>query len=74
MQRPEETSFVEEPNVPAARAAAVCGRKEKESPRTNQKRFDQINKATPETMAVGYPFCMAMMETRSNPGRWRTRC
>jgi Fe-S oxidoreductase len=37
-------------------------KEEKEGTRINQKRFDQINEATPETMAVGCPFCMTMME------------
>ena len=47
-------------------------KEEKEGTRINQKRFDQINEATPETMAVGCPFCMRMMEdalkSRSNGG------
>jgi Fe-S oxidoreductase len=33
-------------------------KEEKEGTRINQKRFDQINEATP----VGCPFCMTMME------------
>jgi Fe-S oxidoreductase len=37
-------------------------KEEKEGTRINQKRFDQINEAKPETMAVALPFCMAMME------------
>jgi Fe-S oxidoreductase len=38
--------------------------KEEEKPggRINQKRFDQLSEANPETVAVGYPFCMTMME------------
>jgi heterodisulfide reductase subunit D len=28
----------------------------------NQKRFDQINEADPETLAAGCPFCMTQME------------
>jgi heterodisulfide reductase subunit D len=30
--------------------------------RVNQKRFDQISEANPETVAVGCPFCMTMLE------------
>jgi heterodisulfide reductase subunit D len=30
--------------------------------RINQKRFDQISEANPETVAVGCPFCMTMLE------------
>jgi Fe-S oxidoreductase len=30
--------------------------------RINHKRFDQISEANPETMAIGCPFCMTMME------------
>ena len=37
-------------------------KEEQEGTRINQKRFDQINEATPETIAVGCPFCMTMME------------
>jgi Fe-S oxidoreductase len=37
-------------------------KEEKEGTRINQKRFDQISEADPETMAVGCPFCMTMME------------
>jgi Fe-S oxidoreductase len=37
-------------------------KEEKEGTRINQTRFDQINEAKPETMAVGCPFCMTMME------------
>jgi heterodisulfide reductase subunit D len=47
------------------------------STRVNQKRFDQINEATPETMAVGCPFCMRMMEdalkSRSMEDQMRVR-
>ena len=32
--------------------------------RINQKRFDQISEADPETVAVGCPFCMTMLEMR----------
>jgi len=37
---------------------------EKGTKRINQERFDQINVARPQTLAVGCPFCMT---------RWRTR-
>ena len=50
---------------------------EKGSERINQKRFDQINVANPETLAVGCPFCMTMMEdavkSRSLEDRMRVR-
>ena len=52
-------------------------KEEKEGTRINQKRFDQINEATPETMAVGCPFCMRMMEdalkSRSMEDQMRVR-
>jgi Fe-S oxidoreductase len=36
---------------------------EKDTTRINQKRFDQIGEANPETLAVGCPFCcMTQME------------
>jgi heterodisulfide reductase subunit D len=60
-----------------ARAAAVCGRRRRKARAFNQKRFDQINEATPETMAVGCPFCMRMMEdalkSRSMEDQMRVR-
>jgi Fe-S oxidoreductase len=37
-------------------------KEEHEGTRINQKRFDQISVAHPETLAVGCPFCMTMME------------
>ncbi|MBF6560962.1 MAG: hypothetical protein IVW56_11780 [Candidatus Binataceae bacterium] len=37
-------------------------KEEKGGTRINQTRFDQINQAKPETMAVGCPFCMTQME------------
>jgi Fe-S oxidoreductase len=37
-------------------------KEEMEGTRINQKRVDQINEAAAETMAVGSPFCMTMME------------
>ncbi len=37
-------------------------KEEHEGTRINQKRFDQISGAKPETLAVGCPFCMTMME------------
>jgi Fe-S oxidoreductase len=37
-------------------------KEEQEGTRINQKRFDQLNEAKPETIAVGCPFCMTMME------------
>jgi Fe-S oxidoreductase len=39
-------------------------KEEEKSPdgRINQKRFDQISQAHPETIAVGCPFCMTMLE------------
>ena len=37
-------------------------KEEHEGTRINQKRFDQISRAQPETLAVGCPFCMTMME------------
>jgi len=52
-------------------------KEEKEGTRINQKRFDQINEADPETMAVGCPFCMTMMEdalkSRSLEDKMRVR-
>jgi Fe-S oxidoreductase len=39
-----------------------CAAEQKEATRINQTRFGQINEAKPETMAVGCPFCMTMME------------
>ena len=30
--------------------------------RINQERFDQINVARPQTLALGCPFCMTQME------------
>ena len=35
---------------------------EKDTTRINHMRFDQIAMANPETLAVGCPFCMTMME------------
>ena len=35
---------------------------EKGTKRINQERFDQINIAKPQTLAVGCPFCMTQME------------
>lgn len=50
MRSPEEAFFVQEPHfLPLGR-------------RFNQKRFEQINEANPETLAAGCPFCMTMME------------
>ena len=50
MQSPEETFFVQEPHfLPLGR-------------RFKQKRFEQIIAAGPEMLAVGCPFCMAMLE------------
>ncbi len=37
-------------------------KEEHEGTRINQKRFDQLNEAKPECLAVGCPFCMTMME------------
>jgi Fe-S oxidoreductase len=37
-------------------------KEEHEGTRINQKRFDQLNEAKPECVAVGCPFCMTMME------------
>ncbi len=45
--------------------------------RINQKRFDQLSAVTPDTIAVGCPFCMTMMEdamkSRSLEERMRVR-
>jgi len=37
-------------------------KEEHEGTRINQKRFDQISVAKPQTLAVGCPFCMTMLE------------
>ncbi|HXW83176.1 MAG TPA: heterodisulfide reductase-related iron-sulfur binding cluster, partial [Candidatus Binataceae bacterium] len=37
-------------------------KEEHEGTRINQKRFDQLNEAKPECVAVGCPFCMTMLE------------
>ena len=37
-------------------------KEEHEGTRINQKRFDQLSEAKPETIAVGCPFCMTMLE------------
>jgi Fe-S oxidoreductase len=37
-------------------------KEEHEGTRINQKRFEQLSQANPETLAVGCPFCMTMME------------
>ena len=37
-------------------------KEEHEGTRINQKRFDQLNEAKPEAIAVGCPFCMTMLE------------
>jgi Fe-S oxidoreductase len=37
-------------------------KEEKEGTRINQKRFDQLAEAKPDTLVVGCPFCMTMME------------
>ena len=50
MQTPEEAFFVQEPHF------LLLGR------RFNQKRFERINEADPETLAVGCPFCLTMLE------------
>jgi Fe-S oxidoreductase len=47
---------------------------EKDTTRINHMRFDQIEVANPETLAVGCPFCMTMMETRSNRARSKKKC
>jgi Fe-S oxidoreductase len=46
------------------RSGGGCFWKEEEKDRTriNHMRFDQIAVANPETLAVGCPFCMTMME------------
>ena len=61
-------------------AGGGCMWKEEEkSPggRINQKRFDQISEADPETLVVGCPFCMTMMEdalkSRSLEDKMRVR-
>jgi len=65
MQSPKETFFVQEPHF------LLLGR------RFNQKLFEQINEADPETLAVGCPFCMTMMEdalkSRSLEDKMRVR-
>ncbi len=45
-------------------AGGGCFWKEEETgtKRINQERFDQINVANPQTLAVGCPFCMTQME------------
>jgi len=40
----------------------VWKEEEKDTTRINHMRFDQIAVANPETLAVGCPFCMTMME------------
>jgi Fe-S oxidoreductase len=37
-------------------------KEEREVSRINHMRFDQLNEAKPETLAVGCPFCMTQME------------
>jgi Fe-S oxidoreductase len=37
-------------------------KEEREGSRINHMRFDQLNEAKPETLAVGCPFCMTQME------------
>jgi len=37
-------------------------KEEREGTRINHKRFEQISQARPETIAVGCPFCLTMME------------
>jgi Fe-S oxidoreductase len=50
---------------------------EKDTTRINHMRFDQIAVANPETLAVGCPFCMTIMEdavkSRSLEEKLRTR-
>jgi Fe-S oxidoreductase len=52
-------------------------KQEKEGTRINQKRFDEINEATPERMALGCPFCITLMEhalkSRSREDQMRVR-
>ncbi|HTY53897.1 MAG TPA: (Fe-S)-binding protein [Candidatus Binataceae bacterium] len=45
-------------------AGGGCFWKEEErlGERINERRFDQLSKATPETIGVGCPFCMTMLE------------
>lgn len=44
-------------------AGGGCFWKEEcEGSRINHTRFDQLNEAKPETLAVGCPFCMTQME------------
>ena len=62
----------------AAPAVDVSGRRKRRTRRaSNQMRFDQIAVANPETLAVGCPFCMTMMEdavkSRSLEEKLRTR-
>ena len=65
MQSPKETFFVQEPHF------LLLGR------RFNQKLSEQISEADPETLAVGCPFCMTMMEdalkSRSLEDKMRVR-
>jgi Fe-S oxidoreductase len=58
-------------------AGGGCFWKEKGTKRINQERLDQINAVTPQTLAVGFPFCMTQMEdalkSRSLEGSMRVR-
>ena len=38
------------------------GRRERDPNESTKERFDQINTARPQTLAVGCPFCMSPME------------
>ena len=37
-------------------------KEEREGSRINRMRFDELNEAKPDTLAVGCPFCMTQME------------
>lgn len=61
-QSPEETSLVQESHILLRRGRwlYVEGRKGRHAHQPEA--LDQLNEATSETMAVGCPFCMTMME------------
>ena len=52
-------------------------KEEREGSRINRMRFDELNEAKPDTLAVGCPFCMTQMEdamkARSTEEKMRVR-
>ena len=75
MQSPEEAFFVQEPHVVLRRGRRMLlegrARGLAHQPRM---RFDELNEAKPDTLAVGCPFCMTQMEDAMKARSTEERC